>query len=945
MDLLMNPLMMADAMSRVDSSYTAATRLWSAEEDCDGQRSTFFFDITTPHNNAIVSDMSVVKPDVNWVTVHATECMRAGVHEWSVRIENQGETTDGSGLMLGLVPKAFSRYDSFISQGGGWSLSRAGKLYGHWRRVDSNPIAALSFGTGDVVYFELDFDSSRLTVRVGDRSIVGELAGLSGEVYAAVSLHYRHQHVAFEHHAVKERPPRRTGWFKLNYNNRLTLHLPFTQAHSEYILLQLMRRGVENSLDMDSPLDRLLKARLWIACRVLKNVQLYMENAMRLTQFLPVSTTPKMLREQLNPAMLPSNSSMPLALGCGLEILGVLLDQLDMPTITMTLGLLQEYLDALPLGGISEKEHAKPSALTPTVVATLKQLLSKMWETHGSELALSLMIDVALARASIDDILSVCKILFAQPTGTELPVTPLVRRLLLEPMPTYDWPALVIDDCNRWDIKSRVAAQSASDNAEATTPASLWALTARSPPESDQLVAITSDGLMKMTTAVGGAPTRMEPFPNCVLPSQLLALISSGCSSATHASKVLIASRTLIQKRGVLYVVLDLESGAYTEVTTSALAGLLPDGFNVDSENKADVKLTACDGNVLLLICEDLEVPRRDDRDGYPVVHPRLGRPADASPLLVFKLRPDSGELTPMTCLKHVIPTAAHGHDSATELRKCLLMTKDTTIEFGHWQELVLPTGAVTIEFWMKMISRDDGKPIFSMGDRGTSGEVFVELQSTDNGLCLKAGVRIETRVNSKSIAAMTMFSSDYLNTWVHICVTFDLTWKIFINGCLSAVSPVAPVGTIVEMPRRRMNLGSCFVGYLSEFRLWRGGRSQPDIQRDMFRGLTGDEPGLIKYCRIGEGKGHIIYDTVSHHHGWVSKTAVAGWRLVSDYPFVPNAVLSTIYQKKPILTHLPFSSLHSTYIFTNGQILVVLVPRCDDATVSGKKTRRHILL
>ena len=69
------------------------------------------------------SDTAPCNPlQVGWVTVHATEPISSGVHEWSIKIESQGETSDGSGLMLGIVPKTFNRYDSFISQGGGWSV-------------------------------------------------------------------------------------------------------------------------------------------------------------------------------------------------------------------------------------------------------------------------------------------------------------------------------------------------------------------------------------------------------------------------------------------------------------------------------------------------------------------------------------------------------------------------------------------------------------------------------------------------------------------------------------------------------------------------------------------------------------------------------------------------------------------------------------------------------
>ena len=178
-----------------------ANRLPSNEST---ESTNFIIDTSTPHGDVIINENCAIKPAVGWVTVHATEPIASGVHEWSIKIESQGETSDGSGLMLGIVPKNFNRYDSFISQGGGWCISRAGKFYGNWKRVDTNTSSGISlvFGTGDVVVFELDTESARLTVSVGDRYVIGELSNLNTDVYPAISLHYKLQHVCFESRRV-----------------------------------------------------------------------------------------------------------------------------------------------------------------------------------------------------------------------------------------------------------------------------------------------------------------------------------------------------------------------------------------------------------------------------------------------------------------------------------------------------------------------------------------------------------------------------------------------------------------------------------------------------------------------------------------------------------------------------------------------------------------------
>lgn len=171
----------------------------------------FLFDTTTPHGDVVVTEASAMKPGIGWITLQATEGIRRGVHEWCVKIENQGETSDGSGLMLGIVPSNYSKFDSFISQGGGWCLSRAGKFYGHWRRQDSRN-NTISFGTDDRVVLLLDYEAARLSVRVGNKIIVGEISDLAPEVFPAISLHYRRQHVRFEYHVVHDGNARQLSW-------------------------------------------------------------------------------------------------------------------------------------------------------------------------------------------------------------------------------------------------------------------------------------------------------------------------------------------------------------------------------------------------------------------------------------------------------------------------------------------------------------------------------------------------------------------------------------------------------------------------------------------------------------------------------------------------------------------------------------------------------------
>lgn len=200
----------------------------------------FLFDTTTPHGDVILTESGAFKPAQGWITLQATEGIRGGIHEWCIKIESQGETTDGSGMMLGIVPSSYCRYDTFISQGGGWCLSRAGKFYGQWRKLNlrnGSTNNTISFGTNDRVILQLDYDAARLSVRVGSNMIVGEISNLAPEVFPAVSLHYKRQQVRFEYHVVHNRNARELSWVDRPVLRPPTAFLPLTPSQLQVLKL------------------------------------------------------------------------------------------------------------------------------------------------------------------------------------------------------------------------------------------------------------------------------------------------------------------------------------------------------------------------------------------------------------------------------------------------------------------------------------------------------------------------------------------------------------------------------------------------------------------------------------------------------------------------------------------------------------------------------------
>ncbi|GET86999.1 hypothetical protein, conserved [Leishmania tarentolae] len=211
-------------------------QMQSRMEKSSAPRKNYLIDSSTPHSDTVIAESSALKPSVGWVTLQVTEGIRRGVHEWGIKIEHHGESNDGSGLMLGIVPKNFTKYDTFISQGGGWCISRAGKFYGHWRRTDSGG-GVLTFATGDRIILTLDYDAAVMTVRVGDKTVVGEVSGLTMEVFPAISLHYRHQHVRFDHHFVRETAEQHLPWLQRQAFPFAPAFLPLSYAEVQRLPL------------------------------------------------------------------------------------------------------------------------------------------------------------------------------------------------------------------------------------------------------------------------------------------------------------------------------------------------------------------------------------------------------------------------------------------------------------------------------------------------------------------------------------------------------------------------------------------------------------------------------------------------------------------------------------------------------------------------------------
>lgn len=165
------------------------------------------------------------------------------------------------------------------------------------------------------------------------------------------------------------------------------------------------------------------------------------------------------------------------------------------------------------------------------------------------------------------------------------------------------------------------------------------------------------------------------------------------------------------------------------------------------------------------------------------------------------------------------------------------------------------------------------------------------------------------------------------LNEWHHIAGTYDgKQIVIYIDGQAKATVPLS--GDIDYAPDHNLTIGDFrdddksypFPGKIAEVRLWSTVRSAAQIQADMKRRLSGDEPSLVGYWPLCEGRGDVVKDLTSNAlHG---KITGAIWENVAT-PFDSKSVQNpyqgagTLWLKGEIHVHVEKSS--QGYEYANG--------------------------
>jgi len=173
------------------------------------------------------------------------------------------------------------------------------------------------------------------------------------------------------------------------------------------------------------------------------------------------------------------------------------------------------------------------------------------------------------------------------------------------------------------------------------------------------------------------------------------------------------------------------------------------------------------------------------------------------------------------------------------------LDTQPSALPATTWEAWVKPTR--NINHWDMILSTDDGG-----WDRfvGTNGGQFRVSHGKEAWNPVKADI----------------------NQWQHIAVVYstDKQIKFYKNGTEYVYSGQASIGS-TKLPfhigRSAGNTSQCFQGFITEVRVWDSVRTAAEIQNDMHRRLTGNEPGLVGYWPLNEGQGTIGTDRSNQGH------------------------------------------------------------------------------
>ncbi len=190
--------------------------------------------------------------------------------------------------------------------------------------------------------------------------------------------------------------------------------------------------------------------------------------------------------------------------------------------------------------------------------------------------------------------------------------------------------------------------------------------------------------------------------------------------------------------------------------------------------------------------------------------------------------------------------------------------------DYVSFNENIITSTILTIEAWAKMDGRGGGdmelNSIFQQRDDETGDNRSAVVLTAENA---DGNVASTIRSNTGSADVVASPSPDY-GEWHHYTVVVDTTaLYLYLDGILLDSTTNTQTGDYttsidyIDIGRHSysgLDQGF-FDGLLDEIQIWNVARSQAVIQADMYRELSGDEPGLVGYWSFNEGAGETAQD------------------------------------------------------------------------------------
>lgn len=174
-------------------------------------------------------------------------------------------------------------------------------------------------------------------------------------------------------------------------------------------------------------------------------------------------------------------------------------------------------------------------------------------------------------------------------------------------------------------------------------------------------------------------------------------------------------------------------------------------------------------------------------------------------------------------------------------------------------------TGTFTVECWA--LNRKPKQVGTILSSRAPNDFSFV--------IKFRQGKRFHGDIGDGSHWLAKMANAPFLyqrDTWYHIAyVVTPTTYCIYINGAPTEANVFPPGNPMLYDANHRLCFGADGLdpddldGSITEVRIWKTARSQPQIASNLYKPLTGSEPGLQGYWRFEEGMGTTTADLSGH--------------------------------------------------------------------------------